>query len=342
MKVFDYLIDRREEKLAQEDDPLRDAGPFRLGSFTPNIQSEFRSVDQMIDAVLTAVPDVEKFYESNNYERDFLLVDQNLTYQTAFPNGTNNDVVEVQLIGKVDKKRAVIIIPHWNSRRTAYHAFGRIISYFGFSVFIVTLPHHSSRGGGAEGKVANGFLNADLGVAIRSVRQSVVDARLLVGWLRQRGCEDVNLIGVSLGSCIAALVAAFDSRVRRTALLLTAGDFAETVWRGRATAHIRKQLESQISLGDLQKIWSIISPLNFVGKYSENKSEMMVLSGSRDRVVLFKLARNFVAELRNDRVKIRSYILPCGHYTLGKFPFNVVALALTTRFLTKKKIEPSP
>ena len=122
------------------------------------------------------------------------------------------------------------------------------LSWLGFSAFVLTLPHHYARNASPVRQVANDFLNADLGASIRSIRQSVCDVRSLVTWLRAEGFAEVHLIGVSLGSCVASLVAAFDARLASTSLFLTAGDFAETVWNGRATQHIRAALDPHIDL----------------------------------------------------------------------------------------------
>jgi pimeloyl-ACP methyl ester carboxylesterase len=334
MKLLDWLIRRKEEELAAEDDPFRNAGPFRLGSFSSITPQEFSNVDQMAAAVAEEMRNVEAFYGTLPVdEHAFVVSRDRLAYKTAFPNGTKNDMVDVNVIRASPKGRAVIIVPHWNSTASSYTAMGRLIARCGFAVFVITLPHHSPRGGDSNQQVANDFLNADLGVAIRSVRQSVADINLLTGWLEKKGYEKIYLIGVSLGSCIASLATAFDRRIRKTALLLTAGDFAETVWDGRATAHIRETIERHIELSDLKKIWAILSPLNFVKKFAENKADVLVVSGRRDQVVPFRLAADFVRAMTDADVQVTWRVLPCGHYTLGVFPFNITALLFTLRFL---------
>jgi hypothetical protein len=333
MSFLDWLIRTREEQLASEDDRFKTAGPFRLGSYSAALESDFRDISEMVSAVSAEMAKPDEFYGRASHDGTFNLSGDKLTYKTAFPNGTANDVIHVKIVRETRKKRAVIIIPHWNARATSYTLPGRIISYFGFSVFVMTLPHHSSRGDESNQPVANEFLNANLGAAIRSVRQSVADTGVLIGWLKERGYKEINLVGVSLGSCIGALLAAFDRRICKTALLLTAGDFAETVWTGRATAHIRKQVEDHISLESLRKIWSIISPINFAQRLADNAAPLLILTGRRDRVVSFQLGQDFVGALQSAGVQFSARVLPCGHYTLARFPFNVACLLLTLRFL---------
>jgi pimeloyl-ACP methyl ester carboxylesterase len=287
----------------------------------------------MVSAVAAEMAQPDQFYRRPPEDGTFNVSGNKLTYKTAFPDGTANDLVRVDIVRETQRWRAVIIIPHWNTQATSYLTMGKIISYCGFSVFIITLPHHSGRGGEANLRVANDFLNADLGATIRSVRQSVVDTRLLIGWLTQRGYSEINLIGVSLGSCVGALVAAFEPRIRRAALLLTAGDFAETVWTGRATAHIRNEIENHVTFECLQKIWSIISPINFLQNFVENAIPLMILSARRDGVVPFRSSQAFISALQRAGVPLIWRILPCGHYTLARFPFDVAALLLTLHFL---------
>ncbi len=209
------------------------------------------------------------------------------------------------------------------------------MSKFGFAVLVLTLPHHLTRSNGTS-PVANPFLNANLGDAIRAVRQSVADVRLLTEWLLDQGCRQVDLVGVSLGSCVASLAAVFEHRISRTALLLTAGDFAETVWFGRATAHIRKAMGEGISLDQLRRIWAIISPINFVSRWGGGAGRLMLVSGSEDKVVLFDQTTRYIAALRGANVDVKWRVLPCGHYTLATMPFSVIALIYVLRHLLRR------
>jgi pimeloyl-ACP methyl ester carboxylesterase len=314
MMGFGQFIATQEERLALEDEPFKDAGPLRFGSFRFEQQGDFATVNEMIAAV-----------------------DEEMRVEMArVPS--QNDFAHAQLIGRMSRnRRAVIIVPHWNTKSETYTRMAHIISKFGYIVVVLTLPHHLTRTSDPGSQVANEFLNANLGAAIRSVRQSVAEVRLLARWLHNQGCKEVSLIGVSLGSCVASLAAAFDSRFFRTALLLTAGDFAETVWTGRATTHIRKAIEGGVTLDQLKRIWAIISPINFARQCAENGSHVMVVSGARDEVVSFDQAKAYVAALKRARVQLSWRVLPCGHYTLSMFPFNVMSLMYTLAFLLKRE-----
>ena len=337
-KWLDRFFFDREEHLASLDDLFRDCGPFRLGLFEDGSDGNFATISDMAAALQIVQRSPEDFFSKIQKHGSFKVEGDFLVFKSAYSDGTANDVVNVQmLLSKQRGRRAIIIIPHWNARLGSYVSMGKALSLLGFSVCILILPHHATRSMDSKQQVANNFfLNANLGTAIRSIRQSVSDLRSLIWWLDGRGYEEINLVGTSLGSCVASLTTAFEHKVTRCALLHTAGDFGETVWTGRATSHIRKALESQISLAQLKEVWSVISASTYVERFAQHHSKLLVVSGRRDRVVLPRLTMAFVEELRRAKVDVEWHLLPCGHYTLGKFPSNIIALALVLRFFAAK------
>src|SRR5262245_17449551 len=116
MNLFGRMIQGKEEELAAEDDPFKEAGPFRLGSYRTTSDDDFRDVDQMIAAVAVDMERPDSFYAAPLRERQFDLCGGTLTYESAFPDGTANDTVHVEIVREMQTKRAVIIIPHWNTK----------------------------------------------------------------------------------------------------------------------------------------------------------------------------------------------------------------------------------
>jgi len=333
-----FLIDRylrkKEEQEAQVDEEYKDCGRFRLSRFTGPRDQEFDSLEAMSVAAREVVARADEFYAETGAASDFRLEGTKLGFKSALTDGTVNDRVEVEIYARgSSRKRAVVIIPHWNAPPGAYTAIGSVLALAGFTAYVVTLPHHGSRSASGPPKIANDFLNADLGTAIRSVRQSVCDVRSLISWLSDNGAGEIHIVGVSLGSCIASLVTAFEPRISKSCLLLTAGDFAETVWRGRATRHIRAAIDSHIDLARLRQIWAIIGPGNFAGRFQANSSRLLIVSGKIDEVVPFDEASRFVDGLRAAGTDPKWLVLPCGHYTLSYFPFSWLSLLRTIRFL---------
>ncbi len=336
MSFLDRFFAASEERRACIDENYKNCGAFRTGQFDGEGPPDFSSVAHMEAAVGEVMAGADDFYSLGNSDPDYDLSAGGLSFNSAVFNGQVNSHVHVQIIKpKTDLSRAVIIVPHWNAKQDDYVLLAKILSWGGHAVFILNLPHHGKRTDATPNHVANDFLNANLGSAIASIRQSVVDVRRLTEWLEQNGYNQIGLIGVSLGSCVASLVAAFEPRISKCAVLMTAGDFAETVWTGRATAAIQRACEGHINLKQLQNIWAIISPQNFIDKIVSSDMELLMIGCKRDSVVHFKLGMRFSQALSKAGAKLKIRVLPCGHYTLGSFPFNVVMVSMLLRFFRR-------
>jgi dienelactone hydrolase len=204
----------------------------------------------------------------------------------------------------------------------------------GVTALQVSLPYHDARRPLYE-PIASKMVSANLGRTIRSSRQGVLDVRQAISWLEERGYTRVGIVGVSLGSSIASIVAAHDVRVRVAALMLMANDFAEVVWTGRATRHIRQVLQDRLSLEELKEFWSIISPSRYVDMPQAAKVRTLVIAGAQDAVFPPELTHKIIDAYREHRVPFGFSTLPCGHYTLASFPFSVVAFAAVLSFLRR-------
>ena len=213
----------------------------------------------------------------------------------------------------------------------AYQSFCRNLSRLGISAVEMVLPYHGRRNR-PGGIIADYFLSPDIGKTIRTVRQAVLDTKRVVDWLYQENYENVGLLGVSLGSCVAGLAAAHHLRIRKSALILTAGDFAEVVWTGRATRHVKRAIEVHATLKQIQDVWSIISTEPFAAQLARRDHRCLIISGKRDQVVKPCLTSRFIERLREEKALFAWRRLGCGHYSLGMFPFNVVTFLMVAGF----------
>ena len=68
------------------------------------------------------------------------------------------------------------------------------------------------------------------------------------------------MLGTSLGSCLSMLTTAHEPRVRAAALNHVSPWFADVVWRGLSTRHVRAGLEGHVTLDELRQLWLPISP----------------------------------------------------------------------------------
>jgi pimeloyl-ACP methyl ester carboxylesterase len=327
-----------DEAQAQADEVGKDAGPFRLGSLFEDPagapgepgQEEATRVRKAAEQVFG---DADSFYMAGSRRAVVEVSGVEGKFLSLVSDGTANDVARFSYFPArgAAGKPAIVILHHWNAESRNYNIFGRLFSRLGLSAVVMTLPHHGARGNGSA--VANRFLNADASNSVRSVMQAVLDVQIIVDWLKASEARQVGVLGVSLGSCVAALAAAFNPDIRSAALLLTAGDYASVVWSGRATRHIRKAMDGHISLQNLRLLWRVISPSSFVDRFAASSLKMLILSGMYDQIVLPDLACEFVEQLKRTQVSVRHLRWHCGHYSLGLPPFSVLGLVYSFAFL---------
>ena len=98
---------------------------------------------------------------------------------------------------------------------------------------------------------------------------------------------------------------------------------------------MRQSLEGAIDLQRLRYLWSPISPYPFIETLRGTNRRCLMISGRYDLSFLPELSRQAYDELRRCEVPCEIAWLPCGHYTMGRFPFNAVAGYRIVRFLTR-------
>jgi hypothetical protein len=332
--MWSSWLDRWDERQAAEDEDQKPAVAMEVGaSLAFDGTDAAATLGTLTKLVKTNCASSERFYSADCPASDFIFRDGILTFRSSLTTETDeNNLVHAEVSTGSKNRNALVILPHWNAGTGEYRSSARLLSRFGPTVVELTLPYHGvrNRQGGA---IADYYLSPNLGRTIRSVRQSVLDTKGVVDWLCQQGYEGIGLIGASLGSCVAGLVAAHDRRVRASALLLSAGDFAEVVWTGRATRHISAVLARSMSIDELRDAWSIISLRTFARALARPDHRMMIISGSRDNVVKPCLTKRFVLELAEVGAACEWREIGCGHYSLGMFPFSVVFSGWLLRFL---------
>jgi dienelactone hydrolase len=86
----------------------------------------------------------------------------------------------------------------------------RLYDALGVDVLHVQLPFHGSRNPKSALFHGEFFMSADLVRSFEAVRQSCIDARTLVTWLRSQGYTEVGVTGISLGGSITMVLACVD------------------------------------------------------------------------------------------------------------------------------------
>jgi pimeloyl-ACP methyl ester carboxylesterase len=168
---------------------------------------------------------------------------------------------------------------------------------------------------------------------VQVCRQAVLDARRAVAWLSRQGFERIGILGTSLGSCLAMLTAAHEPRIRAQALNHVSPWFADVVWRGLSTRHVRQGLEGQITLEQLRDLWRPISPFSYLDRVRTDRT--LLVYARYDLTFPVDLSRSLIDAFEQRGVPHEVAVLPCGHYSTGMAPFKFLDAYLLIRFLRR-------
>lgn len=311
---------RRELALARADEPVKRAGAAQVGLEYVDAEVAGVSVQalpRLLDAVRKALQEPDAFFaiaeSAPRREGAMLLFDS----PSAVPGP--NALARARLYDSGRRERAVVLLPYWNAERDACRTFGVLLARCGITCLQLSLPYHDERATPGVG-FARELACENLGLTIASNRQAVRDARFCLAWLEQQGYRRIGIVGISLGASIASIAAAIDPRVRAAALLLMADDFADAIWTGSATRHVRESLERRLSREESRDAWSIISPAAHAARLAARLDRLLIVSGALDAVFLPELTQRYVERLRAHGLDPRWVRYGCGHYTLA-LPF---------------------
>src|SRR3954468_9054963 len=218
-------------------------------------------------------------------------------------------------------RRAIVLLPHWNSDAISYVSLCRVFNLMGIAVLRLSMPYHDIRMP-AEIKRADYAVSANIGRTVDAVRQGVVDIRCCLDWLEQQGYDNLGVVGTSLGSCYAFIAAAHDPRIRVAAFNHASTYFADVVWHGQSTRHIRQGIEQQIDLEELRKVWLAISPMAYFDQFARWPKKSLIIYAAYDLTFLPEFSRDGVGQCERHGLNQKVIVLPCGHYTTGETPYK--------------------
>jgi pimeloyl-ACP methyl ester carboxylesterase len=181
---------------------------------------------------------------------------------------------------------------------------------------------------------ADYIVSANVARTVQVCRQAVLDARRAIAWLHARGYERIGILGTSLGSCLALLTTAHEPLISAQALNHISPEFADVVWRGISTRHVREGLDGHIDLAGLRGLWRPISPRWFVPRVRDRRT--LLVYARYDLTFPVDLSEALVRQFEAERAPHEVAVLPCGHYSTGKTPFKYVDGWILTRFLKRE------
>jgi hypothetical protein len=236
-------------------------------------------------------------------------------------------------------RAAVLVMPQWNSDPGGHIGLSKLLAWSGMSALRLSLPYHDWRMP-PELHRADYIVSANVARTVQVCRQAVLDARRAIAWLTQQGYERIGILGTSLGSCLALLTTAHEPLIRAQALNHISPHFADVVWRGLSTRHVRAGLDGHIELDVLRALWRPISPRWYLDRLRDRKT--LLVYARYDLTFPVDLSEDLVNAFREEQVPHEVAVLRCGHYSTGKAPFKFVDGWILTRFLRKALLAPSP
>jgi dienelactone hydrolase len=197
----------------------------------------------------------------------------------------------------------------------------RGISALGISALRLSLPYHDLRMP-PETKRADYAVSSNVGRTIDATRQAVIDIRSCLDWLQQQGYEKLGIVGTSLGSAYAFLTSAHDDRLAVNIFNHCSTQFADVVWTGLSTQHIRQSMEPVISLERARAVWASITPASYIHRFAQKQKKSLLIYGKYDTTFLPEFSKEVVVGFEALGLDHRVAALPCGHYTMGEAPFK--------------------
>jgi hypothetical protein len=268
--------------------------------------------------------------------RNYELRGDTLSFPSAIqtPHPENNTVYARFFPGKTPKRRrrAVLVLPQWNADAQGHVGLCQLLNRFGLSALRLSLPYHDNRKP-AELRRADYIVSANIGRTMQVCRQAVLDARRAIAWLAEQGYESIGILGTSLGSCLSMLTAAHEPLVKAAALNHISPYFADVVWEGLSTAHVRDGLEGHIELDQLRRIWLPISPFPYLERLRDKR--ILLVYARYDLTFPVRLSRMLIDEFRRLDIAHDVHVLPCGHYSTGVTPFKWIDGITLCRFLNR-------
>jgi pimeloyl-ACP methyl ester carboxylesterase len=228
---------------------------------------------------------------------------------------------------------AVVVLPQWNSGADGHVGLCRLLARVGVSALRLSLPYHDARMP-SELTRADYIVSSNIARTVQVCRQAVLDARRAVGWLASLGFERIGILGTSLGSCLSMLTAAHEPRIRAQALNHVSPWFADVVWRGLSTRHVRLGLDGHIDLERLRRLWRPISPFSYLDRIRHVRT--LLVYAKYDLTFPVDLSLQLVGEFERRGLPFESAALWCGHYSTGTAPFKFFDGYLLTRFLKSR------
>ncbi|HYX30251.1 MAG TPA: hypothetical protein VE863_17040 [Pyrinomonadaceae bacterium] len=287
-----------------------------------------------------AMADSDTFYSLRPID-DYQLIDDQLTWTSAIETpSTENNLVRARLFTprkerKHKPRAAVVVLPQWNAQPDSHVEACRIFNGLGMTALRLTLPYHEERRPN-DIERAEHLVSSNIGRTIQSMRQAVLDTRAAVRWLKQQRFERIGILGTSVGSCTAFLAFAHDADINVGVFNHVSGYFADVVWKGISTQHVKQGIETHLTLAELREFWKPISPLPFVPRLIKmERRPMRFIAARYDLTFPVEMSKQVITEVKSLGIDLDVVWLPCGHYTTAELPWKAIDAWKIATFMRK-------
>ena len=246
----------------------------------------------------------------------------------ATPSHPSNDIAHARWFPAAGSKKAVVVLPHWNATATQHEAHSGAEASPGWasrpfaSAFPITTtacrPSYS-----APTTPSPRTSPAPWTPHARRDRRM----RRCLDWLQSQG--DMSAWESSEPASVQAPAMPFWPAPMTSALLSVnvfnhcSTYFADVVWTGLSTQHIRQVIEGHIDLDKLREVWMAISPVNYMERFAGHKSKKSkFIYTTYDTTFLPELSIDTISRIRSHGIDHQVVVLPCGQYTMGETPLQ--------------------
>ncbi|MFN7543008.1 MAG: RcgR family putative quorum lactone hydrolase [Acidobacteriota bacterium] len=271
-----------------------------------------------------------ELYFQHRTPKDFTLDGEWLRFTSPLETPyAENNLVEARWFPMPEdkqnrRKRAVLVLPHWNSHAQQHVALCRGFQKLGIPALRLSLPYHDRRMPPPLTR-ADYAVSSNIGRTMHATRQAVHDIRACVDWLEQQGFENIGIVGTSLGSAYAFLASSYDHRLKVNVFNHCSARFGNVVWTGLSTRHIKASLEQHLTLEQLQTVWDAMSPRFYIEQFARHQSKKnLFIYTTYDTTFLPRYSEEILTCVRSSGAPHKLVVLPCGHYTMGETPFKFI------------------
>jgi hypothetical protein len=264
---------------------------------------------------------------------DYLLQGDRLSFSSAVPSPwPENNLVRARFFPAKQSGPAVVVMPNWNAKADNHVPICRWLNVLGISALRLTLPYHEDRNVPGHER-ADFLVGPNIGLTMQANRQAVTDVRRCLRWLERMGYGKLGILGTSIGSSIGFITMCHDPAVRAGAFLHVSTYFGDVVRTGMTTSHVWESLRAQVSAEEIRHFWAPISPYPYLHRVHGTGQRSLMITAKYDPTFVPEFSEEIIGSLHSNGVRHEVLRLPCGHYSLGEFPFSWAAGGRFAAFL---------